>query len=92
MLLTHENYYSQEANKAYFSVSQVKAFMKCPACAMAELNGQHAPPKTTSLLVGGFVDSYFSGEIEEFQEANPEVYTKNGNLRAQVHASLRAPR
>ena len=83
MQLTNENYYSQEANKAYFSVSQVKAFMKCPACAMAELNGQHTPPKTTSLLVGGFVDSYFSGEIEEFQEANPEVYTKNGNLRSE---------
>lgn len=83
MHLTNENYYSQEANKAFFSVSQVKAFMKCPACAMAELNGQHAPPKTTSLLVGGFVDSWFSGEVEEFQEANPEIYTKNGSLRAE---------
>ena len=39
MKLTNQNYYSQEANKTYMSVSQLKSFMKCEAAAMAELRG-----------------------------------------------------
>ena len=80
--LNQSNYYSIEANRAYYSVSQVKQFLSCPACAMAELSGQYEREKTTSLLVGGYVDAYFSGEMEQFVQANPEIYTRKGELRA----------
>ena len=82
MNLTAENYYTQEANKAYFSVSQIKAFLDCESRAVAELNGDYERPASTALLVGGFIDAYFSGELEAFKLANPEIFTKKGELRA----------
>lgn len=82
MLLTPSNYYSPEANAYYYSVSQIKQFLDCPECAMAELRGEWVRPKTTALLVGGFVDAYFSGEMDQFCEANPEIFTKKGDLKA----------
>ena len=36
MILSTENYYSREANTEYMSVSQFKAFDRCPAAALAE--------------------------------------------------------
>ncbi len=59
--LTANNYYSQESNIAYWSASQVKAFLKCPACAMAELKGEYKRPDSMALLVGNYIDSYFEG-------------------------------
>lgn len=82
MLLTPSNYYRPEANASYYSVSQIKQFIDCPDCAMAELRGEWIRQKTTALLVGGFVDAYFSGELEEFCAANPEIFTKKGDLKA----------
>lgn len=82
MHLMPSNYYSPEANASYYSVSQIKQFIDCPSCAMAELRGYYVRPKTTSLLVGGYVDAYFSGEMKEFCEANPEIFTKKGDLKA----------
>lgn len=82
MVLNQSNYYSPEANASYYSVSQIKQFLDCPDCAMAELRGEWIRPKTTALLVGGFVDAYFSGEIKEFCDANPEIFTKKGDLKA----------
>ena len=61
MELTQENYFSQEANQEYMSVSQYKAFKKCEAAALSEINGEYQKPKTTALLIGSFVDSYFAG-------------------------------
>ena len=82
MILTQAYYYSPEANASYYSVSQIKQFLDCPSCAMAELRGEWVRPKTTALLVGGFVDAYFSGELEEFCAANPEIFTKKGELKS----------
>ena len=42
--LTAENYYSREANQAYFSASQIKAFLECESRTMAELRGEYAEP------------------------------------------------
>ena len=41
MKLTSDNYYSKKANREFMSVSQFKDFMKCPAMAMAKLNGTY---------------------------------------------------
>ena len=88
MVLNQSNYYSPEANTSYYSVSQIKQFIDCPSCAMAELRGDYVRPKTTSLLVGGYVDAYFSGEMEQFCEANPEIFTKRGDLKADFIKAL----
>lgn len=76
MTLTNENYYSQEANIQYMSVSQYKAFQRCEAMAMAQINGEWEQPKTTALLVGSYVDAWFEGTLDQFKEENPEIYKK----------------
>lgn len=83
MILTHANYYSLQAHRAYFSVSQIKQFDACEACAMAELAGEYEREKTSALLVGGYVDAHFSGELEAFKAENPEIFTKKGELRSE---------
>lgn len=80
--LTAENYYSPEANWEYMSASQFKAFNRCEAAAMAELRGEWGRTETTALLVGSYVDAYFSGELNEFCEAHPEIYKRDGSLKA----------
>ena len=82
MILTNENYYSVEANKEFMSVSQYKDFEKCEAMAMAILRGEWSKPKTTALLVGSYVDSWFEGTLDEFKAAHPEIFKKDGSLKA----------
>lgn len=80
--LTAENYYSQEANRAFMSVSQFKAFERCEAAAMAELYGDYIRPKTTALLVGSYVDAWFEGTLGNFKDATPEIFKRDGALKA----------
>lgn len=82
MILTNENYYSNDANREYMSVSQYKQFRKCEAMAMAELTGEWKQPKSTALLVGSYVDSWFEGTLAEFRLENPEIFKKDGTLKA----------
>lgn len=81
MILTNANYYSQEANKEYMSVSQYKSFMNCEAQAMAELNCRWETPRTTALLVGSYVDAWFEGSLDIFKRENPEIFKKDGGLK-----------
>lgn len=82
MILTNENYYTPEMNWQYMSVSQYKQFQKCEAAAMAQLRGEWTQPKTTALLVGSYVDAWFEGALGQFYEENPEVFKKDGSLKA----------
>lgn len=82
MKLTNKNYYSQKANQAYFSVSQVKDFMKCEAYAMAKINGEWVEEPTPAMMIGSYVDSFFEGMLEEFKEQNPQIFKKDGTLKA----------
>lgn len=82
MILTNDNYYSNEANREYMSVSQYKSFRACEAATMAELRGEWQRPKTTALLVGSYVDSWFEGTLDEFKRENPEIFKKDGSLKA----------
>lgn len=83
MILTSENYYSREANLEYMSASQFKAFDRCPAAAMAELRGEYTPATTTAMLVGGYVDAWFSGELPLFQAQHPEIFKRDGTLKSE---------
>jgi hypothetical protein len=80
--LTADNYYSQEANMAYMSASQFKSFRQCESAALAELRGEWKRPSTTALLVGSYVDAYFSDELEQFKAEHPEIFNKDGTLKA----------
>lgn len=91
MILTAKNYHSPEANLAYFSASQLKSFIECEARTMAEIRGEWVREKTTSLLVGGYVDAYFSHEIEQFRIDNRELFTrKDGRLRSEYQPGAMA--
>lgn len=80
--LTEENYYSPEANMAYMSASQFKAFLKCEAAALAELKGEYVRPKTEALMVGSYVDALVSDTMDEFVREYPEAVKKNGEPKA----------
>lgn len=88
MVLTAENYYSKEANKEYMSVSQYKDFagtygkMACEFSAVEKLEERWVQKKTTPLLVGSYVDSYFEGTVGEFKKETPEIFTQDGGLKA----------
>lgn len=82
MCLTNEKYYSEQSNWTYMSVSQYKQFQKCEASAMAQLRGEWTPPKSTALLVGSYVDAWFEGTLGNFYEENPEIFKKDGSLKA----------
>lgn len=81
MTLDNKNYHSARANKMYMSTSQFKTFLSCPARAVAETKGKYNREETEALLVGSYVDSYFSGELEQFKEEHPQIMTK-GQLKA----------
>ena len=85
MTLTSSNYYSPEANRAYWSVSLFKAFDKCEASGLAQVKAEYEREMTTSLLVGSYVDAYYSGKDEflTFQREHPEIYSsRSGQLKA----------
>jgi hypothetical protein len=74
--LTNDNYFSPEAMREYWSVSQFKSFNKCEECGLAELNGDYERPETDALLIGSYVDAYFSGELKEFIDKNGSKMVK----------------
>jgi hypothetical protein len=86
--LTQDNYYSQRANRAYFSVSQFKAFRECEAAAMAELRGEYKPQRGRALLLGSYVDEMLTGTYESQKkfilENESDLFKKNGDLYADV--------
>lgn len=91
--LTAENYYSPEANREYMSASQIKQFMKCPAAAMAELRGEYERPTTSALLIGSYVDACFEGTLERFTTEHPELFRRDGALKAEyAHAQTMCER
>ena len=87
--LNNSNYYSNDANQEYISVSQYKDFFGtlgykgCEAQALAKIRGEYKEEPSTALLVGSYVDSYFEGTLEQFKEEHPEILKKDGTLKAE---------
>ena len=85
--VTRENYYSPELNMEYMGSTQFKAFQQCEAAALAQLKGEYAPSTTTALLVGSYIDAHFAGEIDIFRKEHPEIFKRDGSLKAEyTHA------
>lgn len=61
--LSDENYYSNEADWQYMSVSQYKDFLNCEAATLAKLKGDwQSNNDLKPLLVGNYVHSYFESQ------------------------------
>ena len=82
MELTERNYYTRKADKLFLSNSQYRDFQTCELMAMAKINGKYNPEPTTAMKVGSYVDAYFEGTLNKFRKKHPEIFTKQGNLRA----------
>lgn len=89
MILTSSNYHGLEANKEFWSVSLFKAFDRCEASGLASVQGQYEREQTDALLIGSYVDAYFSGEMDEFiKRDGDKLFKKNGELYAKFeHAN-----
>lgn len=87
--LNSSNYYSLEANKHYWSVSLFKQFDKCEAAGLASVRDQYEREQTDALLIGSYVDAYFSGELDNFiKRDGDKMFKKNGELYAKFeHAN-----
>lgn len=80
MELTKENYYSEQANMEYMGATQFKDFQKCEREALAKIMGDVKAKQTTAMLIGSYVDAYFSGELDDFKEKNPQIFKRDGTL------------
>ena len=83
--LTNANYHTTTANKDYWSVSLFKEFDRCEASGLAMVRGDYEREKTTSLLVGSYVDAYFTGDkgaLGRFGLEHPEIFKKGGSLKS----------
>jgi hypothetical protein len=83
MAVNKYNYFSKNNNRKYCGSSQFKSFIKCSASALAELNEEHEREMTTALLVGSYVDAWFEGTLDAFKTEHPEVFKKDGTLKAE---------
>ena len=87
MELPRENYFSQEAQMAYMGSSQFKDFLSCEAAALAKIQGRYKPPASRSMLVGSYVDAWYSGELPDFTERHPDMFKKDRTLKADFLAA-----
>ena len=75
ILVKNQGKYILEARK-------LNGFLKCEACALAELNGEWEEEKSKSMLVSSYIDAAMSDELVEFEQQNPEIFTRGGDLKA----------
>lgn len=95
MKLNESNYYTQEADKEYVSVSQYKSFCGsvgkrgCECMALAEMRREFERPVTTPLLVGQYVDCYFEGTLPTFAAQHPEIYSTRGKTAGELKSEYK---
>lgn len=82
-MLNESNYFSPENNLKYMGSTQFKNFTKCEAAALAEISGIWRMESSTAMLVGSYVDSYFSGTTALFRAQNPCICKKDGSLKSE---------
>ena len=83
MRLDESTYYSPEMNQKYFSASQIKAFKRCEASALAEIRCEYVRPMSQALLMGQYVDEALTGDLNAWLLAHPEVCKRDGTLKAE---------
>lgn len=91
MKITVDNYYSNEADMEYMSVSQFKGFLKCEARQKAILSGEYIAPDTTALLQGRLLETLLlePEKIEQFREENPELFSQRGTTKGEIKTEFK---
>ena len=79
--LTNDNYFAPEHKKKYMSTTTFKDFLECEVMGLARANGEFQK-SSNALLFGGYIDAYFSNELADFTAKHPEMFTKQGTLKA----------
>lgn len=88
MNLTAENYFSVEANMQYMGSTQYKDFVNCESMALAKAKGEYEEDKTTALLIGSFVDNYFSNTLDQFKTENSSIFVTRGENKGQLKSEF----
>ena len=83
MELTNENYHSPEASMEYMGASQFKSLKKCMTKALAKIKGEYVEEQTEALLIGSYIDAYFSNEMDDFKAKHPEILKRDGTLKSE---------
>ena len=80
MEINKDNYFSLEADREYFSVSQFKSFKECEAKTMAKLNGVWVDNKNDAFTLGSYVHLWSEGgNLGEFRVQHQEMFKKDGD-------------
>ena len=83
MEINKDNYFSLEADREYFSVSQFKSFKECEAKTMAKLNGTWVDGTNDAFTLGSYVHLWSEGgNLGDFRMQHPEMFKKDGELKA----------
>lgn len=82
-ILNNNNYFSRKNNMLYTGSSQIKSAIACESKMIAELKGKWKEEKSEALLTSSYLDEAISGTLEKFKKNNPEIFTKQGELKSQ---------
>lgn len=93
--VTEENYFTTEINMAYLDCTTYKNFIgtpgikPCEARALAEAKGEIEHPVSIPLMVGSYVDAYFSGELDKFKSEHPEIFSTRGATAGELKSDYK---
>jgi len=79
--ITNDNYFDSDMSMYYMGSSQFKEFMQCEAHALA-LAKHEVSFGTKSMDNSSYIDAYFSGEMDIFVQQHPDMFKKDGSLKA----------
>jgi len=86
VILTPENYFSNEADAEYMSVSLWKSFQQCQAATMARIRSEWHQEPSESMLLGSYVHAHFGGDLEQFKALHPEIISSKGASKGELKA------
>jgi hypothetical protein len=81
--VTNENYFSPEISQIYTGSTEIKSMIQCEAATLAKLRGEWIEEPSIALKQSSYVDAWMSNELETFKEQNSDIFTKQGNLKAE---------
>lgn len=90
MELTHQNYFSKEADLEYMSVSQFKLFRECQSKALAIIQGQEPAIYKDAFLEGQLFEALVAGDKNLFMaKHSEEIISKTGKTAGQPKANFK---
>lgn len=82
-VVTSANYFDPAIEQAYMGHTQYVNFTRCEAASLARVRGEWRDPPSKALLVGSYVDAHFEGSLAVFRAQHPEIFKRDGALKAE---------